>query len=260
MLINDNRVIILKQEQQRSSSIILNESDGDMGSMDALVVCKSGHLRKPNDPQTRFGEELPMRCRCGSVFLSACPNCNATIGDGDLAGRKKGKKGDIAIPKYCISCGNPFPWTLNFFKGHYFEAFVSSLFPSSEFDVIHATTTRSDLNGRMIGEAKDPDFRFHHKSSGHYFWVECKFRTTLYDGKIKWAEKWQMERYQEFQKLHRPEKVYVVIGFGGDPNNPDSLYSIPLNKIQYTRLFPGSIGKYSRNVNQEFEYQAGRLR
>jgi hypothetical protein len=224
------------------------------------VVCKSGHLRRENDPQTRLREELPTRCRCGSVFLTACPNCNATISGGNLIDQKTNKKADSILPKNCSYCGNPFPWTVNFFKGHYFEEFVRSLFPSEDFDVLHAKTTRNDLKSGRFGETKDPDFRFCHRSSGRCFWVECKFRSTLYDGKIKWAEKWQMNRYQEFQRLHRPEKVYIVIGFGGDPNNPDSLYSIPLDKILDTRLFPMSIEKYHRTVDKEFEYHGGRLK
>jgi hypothetical protein len=149
---------------------------------------------------------------------------------------------------------------LNISKGQYFEAFVCKLFPRDDFDVVHATTARNDLYGRKVLEAQEPDFKFHHKSSGHYFWVECKYRTTLYDGKIKWAERWQMERYQQFQRVHRPEKVYVIIGFGGEPGNPESLYSIPLDEIQYPRLLPTSIEKYSRSVTKEFEYLAGRLR
>lgn len=245
--------------QSRLLSIILNHAIGQVVSHGALVVCKSGHLRKSNDPQTIFGEELPSQCRCGAQFITECPNCCEEIRESVL-NQKNVLERDETIPKFCISCGKPFPWTLNYSKGHYFEAFVCNLFPRDDFDVIHATTTRNDLCGRKIGEAKDPDFRFYHKSSGHYIWVECKFRTTLVDGRIKWAEKWQMERYQHFQKLHRPEKVYVVIGFMGDPTNPDSLYSIPLDEISFTRLSPMSIEKYSRSVNQGFVYQGGRLR
>jgi hypothetical protein len=260
MFENDNRVIMLKVREFGYKSIKLYYSDVQLVSDNALVVCKSGHLRRSNDCQTRFGDELPTRCKCGAIFIAECPNCKEEIREGNLSNQKTIHKGDIALPKYCIACGSPYPWTQYYAKGHYFEAFVCNLFPSCDFDIIHATTTRNDLYGRKIEEAKDPDFRFHHRSSGHYFWVECKFRTTLYDGKIKWAEKWQMERYQQFQKSHRPEKVYVVIGFGGDPTNPNSLYAIPLDEISYPRLFPMSIEKYSRSVNKEFGYQGGRLR
>jgi hypothetical protein len=192
--------------------------------------------------------------------MTKCPNCGEEIrmsGDQD---HMVTRVGEIRLPRYCLSCGTPFPWTLNNSKGNYFEAFVCNLFPRDAFDVVNATTTRNDLNGRMIGEAKDPDLRFYHKSSGRYLWVECKFRSTLHDGKIKWAEKWQMEQYQQFQRLHRPEKVYVVIGFGGSPTNPDCLYSIPLDEITSPRLYPMSIDKYSRSVYMEFEYRGGRLR
>jgi hypothetical protein len=192
--------------------------------------------------------------------MTKCPNCEGEIRMGGCEDEMVIRMEDLNLPRCCLSCGHPFPWTLNFTKGNYFEAFVCNLFPSDDFDVVHATTATDDLNGRRIGEVKDPDFRFFHKSSGRFFWVECKFRTTLYDGKIKWAEKWQMEGYQQFQRLHRPEKVYVVIGFGGSPTNPDGLYSIPLDEITSPRLSPMSIDKYSRSVYKEFEYRGGRLR
>jgi hypothetical protein len=238
----------------------LHCSKGQTISYDALVACKGGHLRTTDDSQTRFGEELPTRCRCGDEFITECPNCKEEIREGSIPERKTDENGGRVLPKYCPSCGDPYPWTLNYSKGQYFEAFVCNLFPREDFNVVNATLARNDLFGRNIGEIEEPDFRFQHKSSGHYFWVECKFRTNLYDGKIKWAERWQLDRYLQFQKMHRPEKVYIVIGFGGDPTNPDSLYSIPLDEIQYARLFPMSIEKYSRAVNKVFEYQGGRLR
>jgi hypothetical protein len=238
----------------------LHCSKGQTVSYEALVACKGGHLRTTDDPQTRFGEELPTRCRCGAEFITECPSCKEEIREGSAEDRKSGDDGEVILPKYCTSCGNPYPWTLNISKGQFFEAFVCKLFPRESFDVVHATTNRNDLCGRRVWEAEEPDFRFRHRPSGHFFWVECKYRTALYDGKIKWAERWQMERYQRFQRLHRPEKVYVVIGFGGEPGNPESLYSIPLDEIQYPRLFPTYIEKYSRSVTKEFEYLGGRLK
>jgi hypothetical protein len=238
----------------------LHCSKGHTVTYEALVACKGGHLRTTDDPQTRFGEEPPTRCRCGAEFITECPNCKEEIREDSDLERKTGKAGDVILPKYCSNCGNPYPWTLNYSKGQYFEAFVCNLFPREDFDVVHATTAKNELYVRKIGEFKDPDFKFRHKLSGHCFWVECKFRTTLYDGKIKWAERWQMERFQHFQKIHRPEKVYVILGFGGDPVKPDTLYSIPLDEIRYPRLLPTTIEKYGRSVVKEFEYQGGRLR
>lgn len=192
--------------------------------------------------------------------MTNCPNCSGEIRIGGGQGQTDSRTLDLKLPGQCPSCGNPFPWTLSYSKGNHFEAFVCNLFPSDVFDVVHARNARNDLNGRKVGEAKDPDFRFYHKPSGRFLWVECKFRTALHDGKIQWAEKWQLEMYQQFQRLHRPEKVYVVIGFGGSPTNPDGLYSIPLDEISSPRLYPMSIEKYSRSVYKEFEYRGGRLR
>ena len=147
----------------------------------------------------------------------------------------------------------------NFAKGDCFESYVCRLFPESHFTLVQATTTRDDLNGRRIEQSLQPDFQFRHEPSRHRFWVECKFRSQLYDNKIQWAEKWQLDRYKEFQEMKRPEKIYVVIGFGGLAIKPYSLYCIPLDDIKYPGLFPNAIEQYRRSLNRDFLYLDGRL-
>jgi len=47
----------------------------------------------------------------------------------------------------------------------------------------------------------------------------------------------QFTRYQKYQQeKHIP--VYVVIGFGGEPNDPEMIYCIPLSEIKYPQLYP----------------------
>jgi hypothetical protein len=148
----------------------------------------------------------------------------------------------------------------NHAKGDLFEGYVARLFPESFFTIVHHTPSRNDLNGRFIESKQMPDFQIRHNASGHRFWVECKWRGQLKDGKIDWSNPEQLERYRDFQRDVRPEMVYVVIGYGGWPSIPDSIYCIPLNEVKYPGLYPQAIQNYLRPKNIDFWYQEGRLR
>lgn len=144
-------------------------------------------------------------------------------------------------------------------KGDLFEELVIDLFPDNIYTVIQFTTRREDLDGRFIEQAKFPDIRLRHEPSGHQFWVECKFRSSTYQNKLHWCESYQLQRYREIQEMVRPEKVFVVVGLGGACNNPESMYCMPLDEVQYPGLYLNTIQKYRRDPRADFYYQAGRL-
>jgi hypothetical protein len=148
----------------------------------------------------------------------------------------------------------------NHAKGDLFEEYAASLFPEDTFTIVNHTPPRNDLNGRFIESKLNPDFQIRHKPSNHLIWVECKFRGSLKEGKIQWSEQDQLERYREFQNSVMPETVYVVIGQGGRPSMPSSMYCIPLKEIEYPGLYPVAIQKYERPKSSVFSYTNGRLR
>ena len=147
-----------------------------------------------------------------------------------------------------------------FAKGGVFEKLVVDLFPEKVFALIYATTTREDLNGRKVESAKNPDFQFQHRPTGHKFWVECKYRKSLFKKKLHWCEPWQFDRYKKFQEDIRPQKVFVVMGKGGNPNTPDEMYCMPLDEIKYPALYPSVLEPYKRPVDKSFWYNGGRLK
>lgn len=144
----------------------------------------------------------------------------------------------------------------SFIKGDRFESHVATYFPESYYKIVQATTTRNDLEGRRIEQSLQPDFKFRHEMSGHCFWIECKFRGALLDDKIQWSDIAQLERYKRFQESVRPERVFVVIGYGGTPSCPNSLYCIPLSNISYPGLYPNAIEKYKHRPDRMFWYSS----
>lgn len=147
-----------------------------------------------------------------------------------------------------------------FAKGDLFEELVVKLLPEQQFSIIHATTRRNDLSGRRIESAKDPDLHIRHRKSNHKFWVECKYRGDLYEDKVNWCRQYQLDRYRAFQEERRPEKLYIVIGFGGMVTRPESLYCVPLDDMKYPDLYLTTLQPYWHPRNRPFDYSCGRLR
>ncbi len=148
-------------------------------------------------------------------------------------------------------------------KGDLFEQYCLKRFHETIFDCHYYTPRRKDIGSRQVRCLGHPDFQFYHKPSEHKFWVECKFRKHLDDeGKINWSKgEDQLERYRAFQEEHRPEKVFIVIGLGGMPSMPSSMYCIPLDDVAYPGLFPSYVEKWRRkDPSAPFEYKSGTLR
>lgn len=102
----------------------------------------------------------------------------------------------------------------------------------------------------------DPDFRIRYNPTGDVFAVECKYRSGLFRnnyGKyvLSWSKPAQFARYQKYQQ-ERNIPVYVVIGLGGEPDNPEMIYCIPLSDIKYPQLYPSVLKKYEHPPTELF--------
>lgn len=147
-----------------------------------------------------------------------------------------------------------------FAKGAVFETYVAGLFPREVFSILH-DTRRDAKSERKPKSILDPDFRVLHRPSEHKFWVECKFRSSARYGVVSWSGgDAQLERYLEFQDKVRPERVYVVIGLRGAPEEPKFMYCIPLDEIKEPDVFVNEIRGYLRHPHTIFTYSRGRLR
>jgi len=128
-----------------------------------------------------------------------------------------------------------------FRKGEEFESYVRHyLFPRDTYLLLQKTHNYTGNKNDFVDNTKEPDFKF--KSPGGItFFVEAKFRSGYFNDKIDWCKPYQLRRYQE---INRQTPVYIVIGFGANPGNPDHLYLIPVKNIKYTGLFPSFLKQY----------------
>ena len=121
-----------------------------------------------------------------------------------------------------------------FVKGDEFEYFVRKhLFPVNKFELVQRTHDYTSNKDDYVESSKEPDFKFRSRKSGFEFFIEAKYRSGFYDGAIQWCKPYQFRRYKEIDK---DTLVYIVIGVGRQPGNPQNIFLLPTRKTKYTRI------------------------
>jgi len=124
-------------------------------------------------------------------------------------------------------------------KGVQFENYVSSLFPPNIWVIADRTKDSSRKLRRLVESDTNPDFTFRHITTGKTIAVECKFRSYFYKGKygdsgILWRKE-QGGRYRAYGAEHKIP-VFVAIGIGGSPKNPQRLFFALLKNSIRSRM------------------------
>jgi hypothetical protein len=157
---------------------------------------------------------------------------------------------------------------INTDKGRDFETFIASIFASQkEYFVIEDWT--KDIYDKRAGinveSNKNPDFIIRYKPSNERFAVECKFRSGMYksdkinDYVVKWSYPDQIQRYNDFSKRNKMS-VFIVIGLGKTPDNPEYCFCIPLSSAKYPEIFPSVLEKFERlPCDKKFFWKNGSL-
>lgn len=126
-------------------------------------------------------------------------------------------------------------------KGREFEDYVLELLDISHNDKLTLKEWRGDksLPGVYPESNSAPDFVFDY--DGRFFAVECKWRNHLpkdIEKELLPAER--MAFFQQFStERHMP--VYLLLGVGGLPNDPDCLYFTCLDKELSLETLPNSV-------------------
>ncbi|HJK18587.1 MAG TPA: hypothetical protein O0W89_01830 [Methanocorpusculum sp.] len=108
---------------------------------------------------------------------------------------------------------------------------------------------------------KNPDVIIKHKFTGETFAVECKYRSEIrYDPEknihyIQWSTPEQITRYKNFSKTENTP-VFIVIGIGGNPKDPEHVFCIALNDIKYPKIYESIFEKIPK---KSFMYRNGIL-
>ncbi|HJJ48171.1 MAG TPA: hypothetical protein O0X39_04150 [Methanocorpusculum sp.] len=145
--------------------------------------------------------------------------------------------------------------------GNLFEETIASKFSSKYFTIVTWTTDRCRDTNIRVESDKNPDFRIRYEPTKEEFAVECKFRTWFYEEinpygeivkqSIQWAKPEQMERYKKYEKEQKIP-VFIVIGVGGKPNNPQFIFCIPLKEIKYPEIYGSIFERNEKNPETNF--------
>ncbi|UGV41909.1 hypothetical protein J7W08_05715 [Methanococcoides orientis] len=143
-------------------------------------------------------------------------------------------------------------------KGNDFERYVVDKFDERYFTVVEWTTDMLRKHNRYVESDTHPDLLMRDDSSRTEFAVECKFRSSLYNGKLNWSTDKQINRYLSYA-YQKKIPFFVVIGLGGSPLSPDRLFCIPLEKAEYPTLYPSIFENYEFDPYQNFIWNDGFL-
>jgi hypothetical protein len=139
-------------------------------------------------------------------------------------------------------------------KGFLFEQFIAEKFDQKYFKVLN---WRSDKIAKGVYPESnmhpDLEVKFTYYDTVALMAIECKFRQAAVSGMVDLAGKDQLERYRKFQN-EKKIPVYIALGFGGEPNQPENLFLLPLKNIETNKISIEDLKNYSRKVNGNFFY------
>lgn len=114
-------------------------------------------------------------------------------------------------------------------KGNDFEAYMADIMKLNGIRINQWNQGLITDSGAFADNIYNPDFLGSHQVGDRNlkYWIECKYRSKIPEMGFFLDEK-QVTRY----KVHQGKtklKVFIAIGTGGIPGNPDRLYILPLN-------------------------------
>lgn len=141
-------------------------------------------------------------------------------------------------------------------KGLDFEVFVMDHFNNKYFKLLNWRGDKIN-KGRYPESNRYPDMEYELLTNKReQFAVECKWRKSFQNGVINWATEEQIEIYNKFAE-NRKMNVIIVIGLGGEPSNPESIYAIPLRSLKYSIAKQSYLEQFKReDVQRKFFYNS----
>ena len=127
-------------------------------------------------------------------------------------------------------------------KGERFESYAEKFFPASFYDLLHRTSDYKTNCKRFVESSLKPDFLFRDKLNRRCFYVECKFRSSMTEGKVECCN--SMQQLARYHYYSRRTPVFLFVGLGGNPLHPHYVFLIPLQHLKTTSLEPFTINQF----------------
>lgn len=120
----------------------------------------------------------------------------------------------------------------NEMKGRLFEEFVVRLTSdSSRFTLLNWSSDKY-VDGIYSLDTLMPDLYLRHQldSETVEYYVECKYRSSLPDGILDICS--QLSRYRHMISTETKKELFIAVGLGGTPSDPELFYMIPSRMIK----------------------------
>jgi hypothetical protein len=142
----------------------------------------------------------------------------------------------------------------DFKNGYLFEAYIKNLFNEKNFKLKRWRKSVLLPPDTYISDLCYPDLELIFVRRNHYpFAVECKYKSNFRaDGTISWASEKNIAVYESFEKKFNMT-VFIAIGIGGSPSNPQKLFVTPLANIkEHPNVSEQQLIKYVRKTDRRF--------
>lgn len=136
------------------------------------------------------------------------------------------------------------------FKGRRFEGYIEDLFRKNKEWKVERDNSYRKLSKGWVESYSDPDFVFIHRRTNKKIAVECKYKPKEYE-RIFWAFEDQIEHYQNFSDKEKIP-VFIIIGIGGKPKNPKTMFFVPLSLVKYPEVKMDYLQKFKRDSKKYF--------
>jgi hypothetical protein len=146
-------------------------------------------------------------------------------------------------------------------KGRLFEEYVTKLFNEQHFKLKDWRKAERMALIDLPKNHSDPDLELIFGRGQYKFAVECKWRTELKNGIFRWDKKYEnLEIYTKYSR-ERNIPVFIVIGVGGDPFNPERMFVTPLECIcSSENVRESDLMPYKRKPTRKFYYDILQLK
>lgn len=145
-------------------------------------------------------------------------------------------------------------------KGNDFENYIVTRFAQEYFELVE---WRSDKyhEGVYATSSMLPDLEYRFRSKFHQckFAIECKWRAEFIKGRVEWAKSHQLVTYRQYESEGQVP-VFVLLGVGGTPSEPENVYIVPLSEIRSNVLSQYQLINYKRYAKGNFYFDPVNLK
>ncbi len=138
----------------------------------------------------------------------------------------------------------------NYQRGLAFEKWAVGRFNKKWWRILEWQGDKHSHDGRFAESTTNPDMKLQltvgEKTT--QISLECKWRKGWYRERIEWSYPEQIERYNAYADSGGVQ-VFVLIGVGGEPENPSEVFLAPLSALKYGIAKQEYLQKFKQEVS-----------